>query len=248
MSEQTSTPTFADQVPETGFSKWAGTVRTGLQTYIKAHVPDLTSKREPFEAIGKKLSSLTYAVACGDKPEDTARDEFVTWLDENDAGSWGTFITHTTRMETLTAQEKESKDKLSLASAALGEAQRLVKKYGGGAGGKAGTVIAVVSHAGTGKTWSGTSGEYSTATKHPLMAKVLTGVVQVEEWPVTACGEVAAMNDYLNSTGLTDVAKIPKGMLYFHAQTWNARDGKWQARSACKNCDQWLKKIGAARI
>ncbi|MEU8203590.1 hypothetical protein [Streptosporangium sp. NPDC049046] len=248
MSEQTSTPTFADQVPETDFPEWASAVRTDLQTYIKTHVPDLASKRDPFEAIDKKLSSLTYAIAYYDKAESTAREEFIAWLEENDTGAWGTFVAHTTRMETLKAQEKERKDKDSLASKALEEAQRLTRKYGAGAGRKAGTVIAVVSHAGTGKTWSGTSGEYSLSTKHPLMAKVLTGVSQVEDWPITACGEVAAMNAYLNSTGITEMAKIPKDMLYFHAQTWNATGGKWQARSACGNCDQWLKKIGAKRI
>ncbi|MGW0595212.1 alpha/beta fold hydrolase [Streptosporangium sp. NPDC002607] len=105
-----------------------------------------------------------------------------------------------------------------------------------------------VAHAGTGKTWPGTSGEYSLSKKHPVMAKVLAGVTQVEEWPVTACGEVAAMNAYLNSAGITDVSKIPRDTLYFHAQTWNAMAGKWQARSGCGNCRQWVTKIGAAWI
>ena len=42
-------------------------------------------------------------------------------------------------------------------------------------------------------------------------------------------------------------------MLVFHAEVWNtggSRSGKtatahWQARGACKNCSQWVEKIGA---
>ncbi|MER6170811.1 hypothetical protein [Streptosporangium sp. NPDC001681] len=208
----------------------------------------MVSKRAPFEDIAKKLTSLAYAVTYNGKSESTAREELVAWLGGNDTGGWGTFMTHVTRMETLKAQEKESKEKISLASTARQEAQHLIKKYSTGSGDKVGTVIAVVAHAGTGKTWPGTSGEYSLSKKHPIMAKVLAGVTQVEEWPVTACGEVAAMNAYLNSTGITDVSKIPRDTLYFHAQTWNAMAGKWQARSGCGNCRQWVTKIGAAWI
>jgi hypothetical protein len=47
---------------------------------------------------------------------------------------------------------------------------------------------------------------------------------------------------------LTRVGKIPAGVLYFHAETWNEEKRKWQGRSACKNCSQWFDKIDAQRV
>ncbi|GLW11987.1 hypothetical protein Misp01_71150 [Microtetraspora sp. NBRC 13810] len=248
MSEQplTSTSVYRRQVPETDFKKWATAARLELQTYIR-QLPDVPSKRGPLEDISKKLSLLEYAMV-GSKSESTAREEFVSWLEEYDTGGWARFADERARLETARKQEKEEKDRRSTIAGAPAEAIKLTKKYGAGAGVKVGTVIAVLVHAKTGKLWSGTSGEYTTSEKHPLMKTILTGVVQVEDWPVAACGEVAAMNAYLHDSGTTDLSQLPSGTLFFHAQTWNAKDGKWQARAACKNCDQWLKKIGAGRV
>ncbi|WP_436760908.1 hypothetical protein [Streptosporangium sp. V21-05] len=44
---------------------------------------------------------------------------------------------------------------------------------------------------------------------------------------------------------ITKKSEIQAGTLYFHAETWNSTNQKWQARSACKTCDVWLKEIGA---
>jgi hypothetical protein len=83
---------------------------------------------------------------------------------------------------------------------------------------------------------------------HTVMTELLKGTKQAMEWPVASCGEVDALKQYLHDVGITSVAKIPSGSLYFHAETWNDKAGKWQGRSACKNCSQWFEKIGAQRV
>ena len=93
-----------------------------------------------------------------------------------------------------------------------------------------------------GNTYLGTSGH---GALHAVMGKLLVGVQKVEDWPTNVCGEIDAMNQYLAGNPWTEIAQIPKGELFSHAETWDATARKWKGRSACKNCEQWLKKIEA---
>ncbi|MDF5758169.1 hypothetical protein [Spongiactinospora sp. TRM90649] len=249
MSEQPIKPTLADQVPEKDFQTWAGYARTHLHEYIKT-LPDRALTRDPFESIAKRLSILAAHVREHDKSEAEGREAFISWVETQYlTREWESFMGYVADKVAVLEKEKVKEEKRSLAGNALVESRRLVGKYSTGPGDKVGTVIAVIAHSGTGKTWWGTSGGYSIAAKqHPVVKEVLKGVHKAEEWEVTACGEVDALNAFLNSGTIAKMSEIPKGVLHFHAVTWNYDKSKWQARGACLNCDQWLKRIGAARL
>ncbi|SEH01396.1 YwqJ-like deaminase [Nonomuraea solani] len=248
MSMQPTGPTYGDQIPEEGFKAWSAKSRVVLQTYIK-ELRDLPSVREPYEAINTKMRNLENRVVDG-MDEGAARDSLIEWLTLNDTkGAWKDFMTELARLEKILAQEKERKHRDEMLFNAHREARHLTGKYATGKGAAVGTVIAVIVHAKNGATWAGTSGGFSIAKKqHPLIKKLLSDVKKLEEWPVNACGEVAAMNEYLLSTPFTELSQIPADVLHFHAQTWSTDKSKWQARSACLNCDQWLATIKARRI
>jgi hypothetical protein len=94
--------------------------------------------------------------------------------------------------------------------------------------------------------WLGTSGvDNHKIQQEPVMADLLKGVKQLEDWPVTACAEVDVMKQYIVAMGITDKARIDGSVLFFHAETWDETQKRWKARTACGNCSQWISAIGA---
>lgn len=240
-------PTVNDQVPRTGVKEWAFSARSLLDGFFR-RMTILDREKDGVELLTQRLLRLESAII-GGTDEGTARAAFVTWVEENDGGGWAYYLGKKAEVERQKAEEQAKRRHEAIISSAREEAVTLRKKYPGGKGSAVGTVIVGLADTITGKTYTGTSGAYAQATKkHRVMEELLAGVPQVEDWPVNACAEVEAMNKFLNAGEITKKSEIQAETLYFHAETWNEKSGKWQARSACKNCDVWLKKIGACRI
>ncbi|GAA3421450.1 hypothetical protein [Streptosporangium vulgare] len=240
-------PTVNDQVPATGVKEWAFGARTLLDGFHRK-MTILDREKEGVDLLMKRLSRLEFSIVSGTS-EGSARGAFVEWVEENDAGGWAYYLAKKAEVEREQAEEQAKRRHEMIIASAREEAVNLRRKYPGGKGTAVGTVIVGLADTVTGKTYTGTSGAYAYADKqHAVMEELLAGVPEVESWPVNACAEVEAMNKLLIARKITKKSEIQAGTLYFHAETWNSRDGKWQARSACKNCDVWLKKIGACRI
>ncbi|MFC6084328.1 hypothetical protein [Sphaerisporangium aureirubrum] len=249
MAEQTFTAEIPmeKQVPTVKVKDWAFQARTDLASYIKTLT--IRDDVKPYaEALEKHLLRLEKSITDG-TDEAVARATFIETVTNTDYGNaWAFYIDRKTAAD-LAFHAAAAKVALQqLVNSARDAAVRVSKQNSGGPGSAVGTVIAGLADASTGTTYTGTSGNYAYVTQHPLMAQVLAGTAQAEKWPVTGCAEVDAMNTYLLTTNFTKLSDIPRGKLHFHAETYNWSKGTWQARGACSNCDQWLKKIGAGRI
>ncbi|MEU7901199.1 hypothetical protein AB0B45_51315 [Nonomuraea sp. NPDC049152] len=246
--EQTfaSLPTDEELVPATDLKKWAQKARAFLQDAIKEDKPD-GFFADALEALRRRMASLETALLNG-TPESEARKDFLVWVREKSTGgSWAYYATKRVEADRLAAAQEALKTHAARIDRARSEAVK-ARNAPAAKGADYGTVIAGLSDAGSDDFWIGTSGAYTRATQqHPLMQELLAGVGQAENWPVNACAEVDAMNQYLLARGFTRKAQIPAGALYFHAETWNYDEEKWQARKTCGNCSTWIGKIGGRR-
>ncbi|MET8144604.1 hypothetical protein ABZU32_30235 [Sphaerisporangium sp. NPDC005288] len=249
MAEQTHTThnPFDELVPATGVGDWAYQARTDLARYIRP----LTIRDEvkPYaEAVEKRLRALETAVKVNKVAEGTARAEFIEWLLTNDYGGF-LFYSDKHDEEVRAANEAAAKKATDrMIQSARDVAVRTRNGYSG-VGNNIGTVVVGMADTVGGVTYVGHSGGYTRAEQqHALMAELVGATKQREDWGTDACAEVDAMNQYLLTTTYTLVSQIPRGKLFFHAETYNWSEDKWQARRACGNCDQWLKRIGAGRV
>ncbi|MFF5210144.1 hypothetical protein [Streptosporangium sp. NPDC000396] len=246
--EQTfaSLPTEEDLVPTTDLKKWALNARMFLQDAIKADQP-VGSFADALEALRSRMASLETSLLNG-TAESEARKAFITWVREKSTqGAWVYYATKKVEADRLKAAEAALKTHAARIDRARSEAIK-TRNTSAAMGSAYGTVIAGLSDSSSDDYWIGTSGAYTrSAQQHPVMQELLAGVGQGEAWPVNACAEVDAMNQYLIARGFTRKAQIPAGTLYFHAETWNYDEGKWQARKTCGNCSGWIKKIDGRR-
>ncbi|MFC6084327.1 hypothetical protein [Sphaerisporangium aureirubrum] len=249
MAEQTSTTNnpFEKQVPTTGVQAWALKARQDLARYIKPLT--IRDDVKPYaEAVEKQLVALESAIGVKKTDQSVARAEFITWLLRNDYGGFQFYVDSKDK-EILEANRLAAEAAVNkIIASARDAAVQLRNQHGGGSGAAVGTVVSGLADVTTGNTYTGTSGNFAYVTQHAVMLTLLAQTTQVENWPVTGCAEVDAMNNYLHHMNITSVAGIPRGKLFFHAETWNSNSRKWQPRSACSNCDQWIAKIGAGRI
>lgn len=246
--EQTvaSLPTDEQLVPSAELKKWAQNARALLQDAIKEDKPD-GSFADSLEALRRKMANLETVLING-TPENEARKDFLYWIQEKSTGgSWAYYATKRVEADRLAAAQEALWKHAARIDRARSEAVK-ARNTSAAMGADYGTVIAGLSDAGSDDFWIGTSGAYTRAAQqHPLMQELLAGVGQVEKWPVNACAEVDVMNQYLIARGFTKKSDIPAGVLYFHAETWNYADSKWQPRKTCGNCSTWIAKIGGRR-
>ncbi|GAA1255760.1 hypothetical protein GCM10009677_02150 [Sphaerisporangium rubeum] len=251
MAEQATTPysEFDELVPLTGLKDWAFKARTDLARYLKPLT--IQDDVKPYaEAVHGRLITLETAIGVKNVAEADARAAFVGWLEKNDWGGGFRFFIDTNTEEVRKAQEAAAQAAVNrIIQSATSVAVDLRNGYSG-VGNKIGTVVAGLSETAAGRTFTGNSGGYvRAAQQHALMAELLSRTAQREDWDVNACAEVDAMNKYLLATpAVRRLSDIPRGKLFFHAETYAWEKGTWQARKACKNCDQWLIRIGAGRV
>ncbi|MGJ6963499.1 hypothetical protein ACSDR0_16470 [Streptosporangium sp. G11] len=246
MSEQThvALPTADDLVPPAGVKTWA----FGARTLLKGFYDKMTiaNKEKPYvELLMTKLSRLESAII-GGTAETVARTTFVEWVRDEDEGGWSYYVQVKAAEDLRLAREAREARRQEIIGKARSEAVKARSRYSSGNNSAVGMVISGLADTVSDTVYVGTSGAYAYAkVQHPVMKELLTGVAMVESWPVTGCAEVDAMNQFLIARAITRKAQIEPGTLYFHAETWNEKSGKWQARGACKNCGQWLSKIEA---
>ncbi|MEV4747475.1 hypothetical protein AB0K21_13965 [Streptosporangium sp. NPDC049248] len=240
-------PTVGDRVPTTGVKEWAFGAWALLDGFFRK-MTIVDREKDGVELLMNRLRRLESAII-GGTSEASARAAFIDWVNDNDGGGWAYYLTKKAEADRQEAEAQAKARHERITASAREEAVSLRNKHPGGKGVAVGTVIVGLADTITGKTYTGTSGAYTYADKrHAVMEELLVGVPQVEDWPVNACAEVDAMNKLLIARKITKKSEIKAETLYFHAETWNSTSGKWQARSACKNCDVWLKKIGAGRV
>lgn len=205
----------------------------------------LNSQVEYLEAVQKKYLGVYTQAATGLANGQQAITDFNTWKGNEGYDAWAYFESlqgpGATEAKEVVAQQQRLQhiaDRSNLATS-IAVAER--NNHSGGPDAVVGTVICGMADA-NGNTYLGTSGH---GALHPVMSKLLQGVGQAEKWPINVCGEIDAMNQYLAANAWTDVSQIPKGELFSHAETWDAKQRKWKSRGACANCEQWLSKIHA---
>lgn len=257
--------TLADQFPPefkatklkkaAQIKKWAETgqaaclqLAKGQSTGVKNPKELLSSQQDDLEAVRRQFGHVASAAAVGADEAQEAVVRFDEWKDTRGYLAWETFVElqggkakHAREVVAAQAKVKVYQDCTGKATA-MAVAER--NRYPDGPNGAVGTVIAGLVDSVSGYACVGASGPPKS---HPVMDELLAGVAQVEEWPVNVCGEVAAMIDYLEERKIKQVADIPEGALFSHAETWDATARKWKGRSACGNCGTWLDKIGANR-
>ncbi|WP_433249500.1 hypothetical protein ACQPYK_02485 [Streptosporangium sp. CA-135522] len=246
--EQTfaSLPADEDLVPHTDLKGWAQKARMFLQEAIKT---DQSSGAfaDALEALRRRMASLESSLL-GGTTESEARKAFITWVREKSTeGAWAYYAAKKVEADRLKAVEEARKTHALRIDRARSEAIKL-RNTPAVMGSAYGTVVAGLSDTASDDYWIGTSGAYTRADQqHPVMRELLADVGQAEAWPVEACAEVDAMNQYLIARGFTRKNQIPLGTLYFHAETWNYEASKWQSRKTCGNCSAWIKKIDGRR-
>lgn len=199
-------------------------------------------------SVADKLGQFEAAVGRpGEDLKEVTRG-FGKWRDGEGESAWERFRALRTELLELERKERERReaeqrkgDEGACRQGAINAAIELRDANPNGPNARVGTVCAGLAHI-SGVVWRGTSGA-PLSDLHPVMATLLSSVVQVENWPVGACGEVHAMNQYLTARSIDKVSEIEGEDLYSHAETWNATENKWQARGACKNCSQWMDKV-----
>jgi hypothetical protein len=200
---------------------------------------------EYLEAIQAQYRKVYSAAATSLLSGQQAIVAFTAWKADTGYDAWAYFTAQqgpgATKAKEVVAEQQRLKAISDNSNAASLTAIAETKNHAGGPDTVVGTVICGMADA-QGNTYLGTSGH---GALHAVMAKLLVGVQKVEKWPIDVCGEIDAMNQYLANNVWTEVAQIPKGELFSHAETWDATGRKWKGRSACYNCAQWLKKIEA---
>src|SRR5205085_1024247 len=112
------------------------------------------------------------------------------------------------------------------------------KSHPTGPDGTTGKTIAAAVELSTGRTWVGHSGiSNHKQAAVAAMTALLTGCLQVEDWPNASCAEVDVMKQ-----AMTDGADYEEE-LWFHAYTWDEQKNRWVGKTWCRNCAQWAKKI-----
>lgn len=261
----TPIPDAAD--PERKIKDWFYLRRTQVAALASSYTPRSDFGEAGMIALEKKLRNMEGVLATGQQSPNAVIGGFKKWLDEGwDDGAW-TYYKDGQEAKDLAESDRQDQEAKAVAineakDRARNEVQALSRRNAGGlmsASGKNGRVIsalAVVSDPVLLHT--GISGQDKhTYAGHPLIAPLLVGTHKAMDWPQEACAEVDALKSYLHELPeqLTAVSQIPRNTLVFHAMVWHPGgnwEGKvtsprWQDRSACANCDQWLKKIGALR-
>lgn len=260
----TPIPDAAD--PEQKIKDWFYLRRTQVAALARSYTPQSNFTQAEMDGLENKLRNMEGILAT-DQPPKTAIGNFKQWLDEGyDNGAW-TYYKNGQETKDLAESDRQAQAaKAAEINEAKGRARNgvlaLSKKNSGGlmaASGRNGRVIsalAVVSDPALLHT--GISGQDKHQyVDHPLIAPLLAGTSKAMDWPQEACAEVDALKKYLHAlpVQLTAVSQIPRNTLVFHAMVWHpggnwegkATSQRWQDRSACANCDQWLKTIGALR-
>jgi hypothetical protein len=218
--------------------------------------------QDAMDALWKKLGALENQ-AGGNTPLATVVQDFQQWLVYPNDEPWDFYVAE---QQKLDAAERARQLEAARVRAIDEAKQRAVDaaiaettNYGGGLLSERGTGrviagLALVNNAGV--TYTGISGvDMHTHATHPVIDELLRGTNQAEDWPQISCAEVDALKSFLHAAipAINSVAQIPRDTLVFHARVWNpggSKSGKtttphWQARGACKNCSQWVAKIGA---
>lgn len=242
---------------------WVGLRRAQVLVLSKTLTIQSKVGRDAMDALWSKLGTLA-SQAAGNTPLDTLIRDFQQWVDTypNDE-AWDFYVAEQQKLDAAElARQMEAAKVRAVSDAkqrAVDAAIALTKTYGGGLLSDRGTGrviagLAIVNNAGV--TYSGISGvDMHTHTTHQVIGELLKGTNQAEDWPQTSCAEVDALKTYLHAAipAINSIAQIPQGTLVFHARVWNPggpKSGKvvtphWQPRGACKNCSQWVEKIGA---
>lgn len=233
---------------------WAETGRAACIQLSKGQVTGgkgkelLSSERDNLELVERRFARVAAAAGESLEAAKAAVAEFNGWKETTGALAWETFVELQepigAHAREVVAAQKKVKAYQDCSGRATAIAVALRNQHPHGPDNVVGTVIAGLVDSGSGNAWVGTSGPPKS---HTVMDQLLSGVAQVEEWPVNVCGEVDAMIQYLQAAGITRVEDIPRGALFSHAETWDARAHGWKGRSACGNCGAWLDKIGANR-
>lgn len=267
----TPLPTFSDiptvdqNTPVNQVKTWFYQRRVQVEGLARQLNPKSDFSQDTMERLGAKIRNAETRLAGGEDHVAVVAD-FRAWVvDGSDYGAWNYYKTW------QLAQDQAAADALAKAAAeqALSDAKNAANRAATSETKKrprglmnsdntAGRVIAGLAFIGTpGVTYFGISGvDMHAASGLPVnqvITALLSGATQAEKWPLAACAEVDALKRYLTANGITSVAAIPKDTLVFHAEVWNPGqqwDGKttsphWQPRAACKNCKQWIGKIGA---
>jgi hypothetical protein len=215
---------------------------------------ELNSVNEALELVTKKFTSVYSQAISAQQPTSEILADFEEWKGNEGYEAWPLFEKGQKGISVKAKEKKAAQDQAKVAADCISRAQgrALAKRdlYPAGPDGDVGTVCSGLADA-TG-AWGGTSGHHGTL--HAVMEELLSSVQKVEKWPPRVCGEVQAMNKYLNARNIQSIKDIPKGSLYSHAETWKWPDakseklglnGKWISRGACDNCKQWLDRIEA---
>ncbi|MEV4889598.1 hypothetical protein AB0K48_09430 [Nonomuraea sp. NPDC055795] len=245
---------------------WFYRRRTQVSALAVSYTPHSTFSQDAMEALEKKLRSMESFLANKGAPA-TAVDEFGKWLASNsDYGAWDYYVADQQAKDLIESDRQaqamnaaainDAKNRASGGALALSRQNAagmmsLDKKNGRVISG-----LAVVGDAA--QLYTGISGKDKHGfPDHPLIARLLEGTHQAMDWPQESCAEVDALKKYLHAqvVPVTALNQIPRNTLVFNALVWHPGgnwEGKvtsqrWQPRSACANCDQWLRKIGALR-
>lgn len=199
-------------------------------------------------SVADKLGQFEAAVSRPSEDLKEVTRGFAKWRDGEGESAWERFralraelLDRERRERELEEAERRRGNRDACRQAAISAAIELRDANPQGPNARVGTVCAGLAHI-SGVVWRGTSGA-PLSDLHPVMGTLLSGVVQIEKWPVGACGEVHAMNQYLTAQSIDKVSDIKGEDLFSHAETWNDVERKWQGRAACKNCSQWMDKV-----
>lgn len=235
------------EIDRTALKNWAYQRRSEMSAILrKMKVGD---PKDAVEELIKRLGTLESSMLSEEVDPMTAWSAFIDYLDEKDSGGWSFYLEKQAILDKELEETRRKEAIERFAALAATKAVQFRKGHAGGPGSTVGTVVAGLANVEDGSSWVGTSGvSLHKYASHPVMAKLLANTHQAEDWPVEACAEVDAMKQYLHQANITSVDQIPKGALFFHAETWDDRKRVWKGRSACANCSQWFEKIGAKRV
>ncbi|MFD9704588.1 hypothetical protein [Lentzea sp. NPDC059081] len=219
---------------------WAELGRQAAMAWAKKVV--LNSQQDMLNDVASAFRRLS-----GGMGSPSAIKAFGEWRTGDGWRAWDLF---TTLQQPLAEESRKIVDEQERQAAFNSNKQRatalavsLRDQYPHGDSKKVGRVVAGLADS-DGGGWTGTS----RGVKKKLIAvtwQLLSDVVKKEDWEVHACGEVDAINKYLIDMGFQSVKDIPGGELFSHAETWSDEKHRWEGRKACKNCIQWLERIGA---
>lgn len=203
---------------------------------------------ELMQAVAKRLAQVERDAQIRERDPNAIWDEFTAWQQSAEGTlAWLRFKELRDEWAERKRKEREREEaerrrgnREACRQAAVSAAIALRDANPRGPNARVGTVCAGLAHI-SGIVWTGTSG--GALDLHPVMRTLLDGIGQIEDWPLAACGEVHAMNQYLTAQGIGSINEIDGEDLFSHAETWNAVENKWQGRAACRNCSQWMDKV-----